>query len=44
MKQFDIIPISQWGLGNKNIPLGIAGPCSWKRKNKCFQQQRPNTP
>ena len=28
MKQFDIIPISQWGLGNKNIPLGIAGPCS----------------
>lgn len=28
MEQFDIIPISEWGLGNNGLPLGIAGPCS----------------
>ena len=40
MKTFDITPISEWGLGNINIPLGIAGPCSAETEDQVMETAR----
>ena len=40
MKTFDITPISEWGLGNVNVPLGIAGPCSAETEDQVMETAR----
>lgn len=40
MEKFDIIPLSEWGLGNKDLPLGIAGPCSAETEEQVMETAR----
>ena len=40
MKTFDILPMIEWGLGNENIPLGIAGPCSAETEDQVMETAR----
>ena len=40
MEKFDIIPLSEWGLGNKDLPLGIAGPCSAETEEQVMDTAR----
>ena len=40
MEKFDIIPLSEWGLGNKDLPLGIAGPCSAETEEQVIETAR----
>ena len=38
--KFDILPIEEWGLGNKNVPLGIFGPCSAETEEQVMETAR----
>ena len=40
MEKFDIIPLSEWGLGNAGLPLGIAGPCSAETEQQVMDTAR----
>lgn len=40
MEKFDILPVSEWGLGNNDLPIGIAGPCSAETEEQVMETAR----